>query len=241
MKTAKIQNLFRRTTLRQVVMGYCEAIWSEGWKRGKTVALDDPTNPFVGGPNHLIELGIDTVTSPSGEVSTINKLTRLRVRDLSDESLTLIGECTGKDLIAICERLGDGAAGKDVVHQEYVDSFKENIQNDKKHLLNNLVAATAVLDVVVSFVAGNDTTVEELIRMIEGALSGEDYAIANMIAAASRSAWLGRACQDGSWEVSADFEFCMTLQDDVAEIDPWVAKPILEMFIRDLRDGKFTD
>ncbi len=225
-------------TLRSLSVRYAKQCWAIGWKAGKTNDLNNPSNPFVGGPQDLIAKGITEVTGPDGKTVTITKLTRLRVRQLSDASLAVIGAAFGKDLVAIKASNPDKMAGKDVVHQEYVETFEENVANDVKHLLNNFVSASAVVDSFLSFICGPETTVEEACEAIRGILNGTGPTeIAVRMAMANRCSWLGRACQDGSWETSGDFTYYFDLAANTAAIDEYVVKPVLTYLLADLENS----
>ncbi|MBI2482683.1 hypothetical protein HYV74_00730 [Candidatus Uhrbacteria bacterium] len=242
-----VRAAFANVQLRDILNAHCEACWAEGWKKGKTAALDNPNNPFVGGPQDLLVKGIAEVTKPDGSMVTITKLTRLRLRELDDVSLAMIGTAMGKNLVGIRRTAADNPdenarnkiLGSDVVHQEYVDTFGENVDNDYKHFLNNAVAAAAVLECAVSFV-GKDLTIDELADAIEATLRGERPDLALLFSLASRSSWIGRAVQDQSWKNSGDFAFYFGLTKDVAAIDAYVAGPVLERFAQELRSGKYN-
>jgi hypothetical protein len=231
----KAIELCKRVALKDLAFRYCEATW-RAWYGVKTKAVKDPRDPMLGGPQQAIAKGITAVTKPDGGTIVLNKLTRIRLRELSDASLSVLGVAFGKDLLAIKAELGDKGLGKDVFHQEYVDTFKENIENDNKHLLNNLVSVSAVLDGVMSFIATPEMEMEEFANVLEDFAGNE--ARSRLISIATRSSWLGRAAQDGSWASSADFSWYRELKANVAEIDPYVAAPVLKMLAVDIREGR---
>jgi len=228
-------DIIQKHTLVNLSFRYCEATW-QAWKDAKSKAIANVADPMLGGPEEAIAKGIADVTNPDGSTITLTRLSRIRLRDLNDASAKHLGDAFGKDLLAIKAALGDKGLGKDVLHQEFVPTFAENIKNDRKHLLNNFVAVSAVLDTVMSFFATGDTTVEKLITTLENIT--ETPLLARMISIAVRASWLGRAAQDGSWDSSSDFVWYSTLSKDVAEIDPYVALPTLKMLVSDLREGR---
>jgi len=222
-------------TLRDLAYRYSEGCWRDGWKKGKEAALVSDEKPFMGGPQVLLDRGITELEGVDGRPIAITKLTRIRVKNLSEAALKQLG----------LERFyGDkGNEGEDVVHQEYVATFKENVENDIKHLLNNMVSAAAVMDTVASFVFDETTTLEAAATLVEevlgGAKSEAGKALQSMLVVSNRAAWIGRACQDGSWKDSSDFKYHHTLWMHTGAIDKYVVRPVMEQFLRDLRAGNF--
>ena len=223
--------------LRNVAYRYCEHTWRYGWKKGMEAKLTNPSNPFIGGPQTLIDAGITRLTRPNGSVIEVNKLTRIRLQDLDDNSLAQVTQTIGtKNLIAI--KAADPKSNADIVHQEFVATFAENVANAEKHLTNNLVSAATVIEYSICFIGA--LTLDQLAAAIEELVAGKDPALAKQITIAVRSSWIGRAVQDGSYKTSDDFEFFDTLGHDAASLDPYVAQPVLVQFAKDLRDGFFT-
>lgn len=221
---------------RDLCIRYSHRCWAS-WKKGKTNDLRNRDNPFVGGPAVLLAAGFKSVENSKGELIPVSKLTRLRLRDLSDTSLLEIGSKFDKNLLAMKQDPKKG--GKDVVHQEFVDTFEENITNDPKHLLNNLVSATAVIDTVFTHLAGPTTTAADLIVTVQGILdeTPETQAARTLVSTASRMSWIGRACQDGSWKNSGDFNFLFELTENTQKIDEYVVVPVLTYLLEDLKNG----
>lgn len=223
-------------TLRDLAYRYSEGCWRDGWKKGKEAALTSNEKPFMGGPQVLLDRGITELEGSDGKMIPVTKLTRIRVKNLSEAALKQLK----------LERFfgNKDNEGEDVVHQEYVATFKENVENDVKHLLNNMVSAAAVMDTVASFVFDETTTLEAAAALIEEVLgSGEKSAAAralqNALVVSNRAAWIGRACQDGSWKDSSDFVYHHALWTHTGAIDKYVVKPVMEQFLRDLRAGNF--
>jgi hypothetical protein len=211
-------------TLRSLAYAYSGKCW-ESWRAKKQQDLENPNNPFLGGPSLLLAQGITEIEGADGKMIQVGPLTRIRFRQLSDASLELLG-------ILSLKGVADG--GNDVIHQEYVGTFAENVANDPKHLMNNFLAAAAIIDGIVSYALPVDATVDDVVAHIEAILAG-DKEVCVPIALMSRSSWVGRACMDGSWKVSSDFEFAYTLSDNTFAIDPYVAVPVLNLFLADLR------
>ncbi|MBI4434111.1 hypothetical protein HY632_05035 [Candidatus Uhrbacteria bacterium] len=240
-----VRDAFKDFQLRDVLLRYCEGCWKNGWKPSKAKALANPENPFVGGPQSLLAKGITEITRPDGGKVAITKLTRLRLRDLDQGSLVAIGVAMGKDLVAIQEAsAGDPKAkdllGRDVVHQEWVDTYDENVANDRKHYLNNGVAAAAVLDAAVSYLGFGALRLDQFAAVLQLVLDGALPALATHLSLAARAAWIGRALQDGSSDTSSDFVFQQNLEQNAADIDPYVVQPVLAQFIEDLKSGYFV-
>ncbi len=239
----KATDICEKITLADLAMKYCESTWLT-WKTVKLGHLADEHHPFVGGPQDLLAKKISSVTKPDGTIININKLTRLRLRDLSDASLMLISEAMSKDLASIkAQRLQtaknpNDVLGMDVCHQEFVATFKENVDNDYKHLVNNLASVSAVLDAVMSFVAVPEMGLQDFATQIDQFNTIRENA--KLIAVAVRCSWLGRAAQDGSWKENSEFRWYRTLHTDVAALDPYVAVPTLNWFAADIREGRFS-
>ncbi len=220
---------------RTLSVRYSEKCWV-GWKRGKTNDLYDRKNPFVGGPNRLIkafaegEADRECFTDPSGEPIWINPLSRIKLSELSDTAIEIIEQVYGKKISHL-----KGTCNKDVLHPEYVKTFQENIGNSREHLTNNQVTVSAILDTVFSTIANDKTTPSELVTILNEIIDGEPSLNLLMFHLASRRAWLGRACADGSWEKSDDFTFNHQLPDNTVAIDSYVMLPILQAIIKDLK------
>ena len=217
-----VRQYLASTSLRALAFAYSGNCWAS-WKVGKTNDLNNPDNPFLGGPSVLINQGITELEGVGGKTITVTPLTRIRVKDLSEASLERLG---------IAGLKGSGP-GKDVVHQEFVETFDECVALDKKHLMNNYVGAAAVVDGLVSYAMSQDATVADLIAFIEKALAG-DESTGVLVSLMSRMSWIGRACMDGSYADSGDFVFAFTLTDNTAAIDSYVAVPVMKMFLSDL-------
>ncbi len=220
-----VRSYLASTDLRTLAYRYSGDCW-QAWKTKKTNDKDDPSNPFLGGPSFLLDRGITEIEGVDGKPIKIGKLTRIRVRQLSDASLDRLGILHLKEM-----------GGNDVIHQEYVETFEENVDNDPKHLMNNFLAAAAVIDGLVSYFPGPDVSTEELALVIESALSGDER-LGTAIGLMSRAAWIGRASMDGSWRDSGDFVFAHTLKGNTAAIDPYVTEPVLRLFLSDLKSQR---
>jgi len=219
---------------RQLSIRYSRSCW-DAWKLLKSNDLRNLDNPFCSGPQTLLEAKVTEVKGIKGSIP-ITRLTRIRLQDLAPEGIQTIERVYGKKFGHL---VGKVKPGQDVVHQEFVDTFEEDIANDPKHLANNHVAAAAVVDTVFSFLAEEHTTAPELASVIEDIL---DHASKHperqrQISLAVRSAWIGRACQDQSWKASADFHFFSKLKPNTSAIDEYVAKPVLQYLLQDLRDN----
>ncbi len=177
-----------------------------------------PTSRFLGGAN--------------GKAIELTPLTRIRVRQLSDDSLAHLG---------ILHLKSDKTAGKDVCHQEDVATYAENIANDYKHHLNNALAIAACLEAFVSWLTDADLSVDDAIATIEALLARENPALAQGLTMSARMAWIGRAMQDGSYKVSADFTFYHRLGQNAAGLDEYVVAPMFRRFADDLRKGTFVN
>lgn len=222
--------------LRSLTQRYARVCWEQGWKAGKTDALNNKDNHFCGGPGALIAAGVTEVDGVDGPIS-ITPTTRIRVRMLTDAGFAQIEEVYGKP-IAHLDRSGNNA-GADVLHQEYVDTFEENVENDYKHFLNNGVSAAAVVNAVFSRFGVLDMSPEDAVELIEGIVSDDaDYSSHRaQLNTASRDAWIGRACQDGSWAESGDFVFDDELKKDADKLDIYVVVPVLNFIKSDLENG----
>ena len=222
-----------KDALRNLAYNYSFGCW-ERWKAGKTNDRNNPDNPFVGGPQTLMASGVAELPGVKGPIA-LTKLSRVRFNQLAPEAFPIIKRVFGKSIAK--SPVGAKKPGSDVLHQEFVDTFAENVANDPKHLANNICAAGAVVDAAVSFLTTPTTTSEELATILENILAGKDTEGAEVIAVASRAAWLGRAGQDGSWKDSSDYVIYTTLSNNTSAIDSYVAEPVLRDFIRDLRSG----
>lgn len=228
-------------SLRNATGRYCEAIW-QGWYDGKTRALESAGNPFVGGPKALVEAGITAYTTPGGDTIAIKPTTRIRARQLSDESLAEIGAATGKDLVALRDAAADQKkfGGQDIVHPEYVGSFEENCAVNASAFANNAVAGASALNALVGLVGPGDT-VDTLIEKLEAVIGGSDAASVAVLNSAVRNAWIGRAVTDGSWKDSGDFVFDFQLTQVSADLDEYVVVPVLKGFLEDLKKGYYNN
>ena len=218
--------------LRDLAKRYSNGCWNN-WKAGKTNALNNPAKAFIGGPGLLLEKGIAEVEGADGKPIKISALTRIRVRQVSENGLAQLSALGVKDLTK-----GGFDPGEDIIHQEYVETYEENIANSVEHLMNNFLAAAAVLDGYIGFVLKDSTTVGEVITQVQNLLEGKDPSLASYLTSLSRAAWIGRACKDGSWVSSADFVLYNTLGQNAAELDAYVVVPVLEQFVADLRSTK---
>lgn len=230
--------------LREVSMRYCEGTW-QAWKKGKALSLSDVADPMLGGPQDAMKAGITSITTPKGEVITLTKLSRIRLGQLCDDDLRRVGSALGKDLVAIKARFDalpekerEKALKRDVLHQEWVATFADNIANDPKHLSNNLGSVTAVLDTAISFVANDELDVEDFADVLDGV--ADDVPTMRLFALASRSSWIGRVSESGEWNGNSEFAWYRTIAKNVAAIDPYVAAPVLKQFAADLREGVFA-
>ncbi len=219
-----VRTFLANTSLRALAHAYSGNCWAS-WKGGKTNDLENPNNPFLGGPSVLIDKGITELEGVGGKTITVTPLTRIRMKDLSDASLERVG---------IAHLKATAKPGNDVVHQEYVDTFEECVALDVKHMMNNYVGAAAVVDGLVSYAMSRDATVADLIAFIEKSLAGDKDA-GVLVSLMSRMSWIGRACMDGSYADSGDFVFAFTLTDNTAAIDAYVAEPVMKMFLVDLQ------
>lgn len=227
-------------SLRNATDRYCETIWL-GWREGKAQALANPSNPFVGGPKDLIEAGVTTLTI-DGVEKTITPLTRIRVRQLDDAALAIVGNAMGKDLVAMRQAAPDQKkfGGQDVVHQEFVATFAENIANAYQHYVNNAVAAASALVGAVALVDADDS-VDTLIARIEGILEGTDIDGGKLLASLTRHAWIGRVVTSGEYKGQGDFVFDFQLTSNAAALDEYVVKPVLISFLADLKSGYYNN
>jgi hypothetical protein len=240
-----VQELCGAVSLREVSMRYCKATW-EAWKRGKGLALSDVADPMLGGPQDAMKAGIFSILTPGGDVITLTKLSRVRLGQICDDDLRRLGSALGKDLVAIKARFDQleekprmKALQRDVLHQEWVATFEENIANDTKHLSNNLSSVCSVVDTAISFVAQDELPVEDLADILDRV--SDDPATMRLFALASRSSWLGRVVENGEWQGNSEFTWYRTIAKNVAVIDPYVAAPVLKMFATDLREGFIFD
>lgn len=242
MRTTLIAALFGTTpdSLRNATDRYCETIWL-GWRDGKAQALANPNNPFVGGPKDLIEAGITTLVI-DGVEKNITPLTRIRVRQLDDAALEIVGSAMGKDLVAMRQAAADQKkfGGQDVVHQEFVATFAENVANAYQHYVNNAVAASSALVGAVALVDANEP-VGTLIGKIEGILEGTDPEGARLLATLTRHAWIGRVVTSGEYKGQGDFVFDFQLGAASAALDEYVVKPVLISFLADLKAGYYNN
>lgn len=211
--------------LKSIAFNASSFIW-EGWKKGKQDALDNPGAPFQGGPEALIKRGITSYTQPDGVKVDITPMTRIRMRQLSDDSLKQIG------ILELKGKVDDGA---DVVHPEFTNTFEESVAKSDNHLMNNFVGAAATIDCLDSFIFGSKTTIDEAISTIKGILNGGSIGGVSIVTLASRASWIGRVCLDGSWDKSADFKFHRILTNDAMKLDEYVAKPVLTYFVNFLK------
>lgn len=217
-----VRDFLSEETLRAMAYRYSGDCW-QAWKQKKTVDSLNQDNPFRGGPSYLLDQGITQIEGADGKPIMIGKLTRIRVCQLSDASLERLDLTSFKHM-----------GGNDVIHQEFVPTFEENVKNDPKHLMNNFLAAAAVIDGLVSYFPGPDVPVTELVNTIEKALAGDKH-LGTILGLMARTAWIGRACMDGSWKDSGDFVFAHTLNGNTADIDPYVTVPVLKLFLADLK------
>ena len=220
-----VRSYLSSTDLRALAYAYSGNCW-ESWKAKKTKDLNSRDNPFLGGPSYLLDQGIAEIEGSDGKMIKVTPLTRIRVKQLSDASLERLG-------IAQFKNMG----GNDVIHQEYVETFEENVANDVKHLMNNFLAAAAVIDGITSYMVSPDDSVDSLVAYVEQGLAGNSE-IGTELGLMSRAAWIGRACMDGSWKDSADFVFAHTLRGNTSDIDPYVVQPVLNLFLADLKKSQ---
>jgi len=212
--------------LRNLALRYSKGCWLDGWKVGKMANLEDPNNPFLGSPEMLLAKGILRLEDVDGNMISITPMTRIRFRQLSDNALKQLG------IFKLKETANPGA---DVIHPEYVETFDQLVSKSEQFLMNNFLAASAVLDAIISFLISENTTTTELIRLLEDAIKDSSSNSARIISLSSRASWIGRACIDGSWKNSKDFVFFCELDADVAKIDEYVAIPVILQFIQDLK------
>jgi hypothetical protein len=124
----------------------------------------------------------------------------------------------------------------DVVHPEFNPTFAETVAKSRSYLLNNYVAASAALDAVMTWI-GNAVDSKNAAYALRQIIEGKDRNGALHVSTAVRGAWIGRACMDGSSETSSDFVYFMTLTDDVAAIDEYVALPVLQALLSDIENN----
>ena len=217
--------------LRELTIRYAKACWEQGWKPGMAKKLANPSNPFCGGPQQLLEAGITTLEGTDGPIS-ITALSRIKFGKLSEAGKAVVGGVYGKNLSVINPT---EHSGSDVIHQEYVETFEENVANSAKHFLNNGVSAAATVEAMLCIVLGTESTVEEGISAIQGLLANDNPKAQDVLNLASRASWIGRACQDGSWETSGDFILKDELLAPNAALDGYVVVPVLRYMLQDLK------
>ena len=224
-------------TLTALSRRYCEGVW-KAWHQKKNEALQDPNNPMLGGPGDAMSHGFASLTKPDGSEITLGKLTRVRLRDLSMTSLKILSTTFGKDLVAMSS--DPKKAGMDVFHQEFVDTFDENVANDEKHLLNNLLMVAAMLDTVATYILTEDMSMDVFLGLIGDVLKDDAsvHRFTDLISSTTRASWIGRAVVDGSWKVSADFNWYTLISKKAKEIDPYVCIPTLKALATDLAEGR---
>lgn len=221
--------------IRTLAYRYSKGCW-QSWKEIKTKALDNPENPFTGSPEMVVAKGITEVAGINGPIP-IAPTTRIRLRQLAPAGMDVLGIGQFADKTSM--------GGNDVVHPEFTETFEDCVAKSQQYLMNNYVAAATVLETIVSFLAGPTTTVVEMIEWLRPIAESKPDAIsphvATMISLAVRCSWIGRVCIDGSYKDPGDFVFYHQLAEDVAAIDPYVAAPVIKMFIQDLERGNFND
>ncbi len=230
--TASATTTFRslcdtRAKFSGLVSQFTQHVWITGWRNGK-VAEQQKFGVFLGRP----PVG-QAVKMADGSVKVLDVHSRIRLQQIDPDQLAELGISQDK-----VDALPSNKKNCDVWHPEYVGTFDELVAlSDPMHnyYANNAVGATSVLNYLAQYVADDSTTIGEMIGRIEALLNGSDQETARAMNVFVHGVWMGRAVMDLSCLANDDYVPAFALTKVSAEIDEWVAKPVLAALIEYLR------
>lgn len=225
-----IRELISTVGLRTLGLRYARFCWA-GWKAGIIKKFDDPSHPFKGAP-----IAGTKVTLVNGNVKVLSEKDRVRINEVTDETLRSLGVY---DAVVKCRT--EGRLKEDLFHPEFVPDFERLVALDHSFLLNNLVPSVNLFTWIADQYVTTETSLSGFCAAAKELLAGNDPKSVKDLNIAIRHGWLARVVVQQQYNGNRDFVPSYDLTTDIAALDTYVVVPVLGEFVKDVEGNVFSN